>query len=435
MNTKHFNSEMGQAIVYLALGLVVFLGFVALAIDGGMVLADRRDAQNATDASALAGASAAAQNLGGAIVNPSDVNTLCSYYKLDTAKTAAEVAARNRATSNDYNITETNTKDEPNTVYVECGVNVGPYMDVSVEISKTTQTSFLQVLVPNSTLTNKMQSIARLHTARALGGGNTLIALGLIQNSIDVGGAANLRIMGGGVFGNADADCDGSSSKEFIMVCSGEDVDGCTGSDAPIIPESVNIVGENHCSGQIHPNAITGATPLDPNDFVITPNCTGHEYGTGHAALPLDGNGKLAAGLYCVYGDLDIGKKGGLKSGDGISIYLVDGGFKINANDTINLASPKTGDTPTNGAIPGLLFFSPLTNHSSISLNGNPEGYMHGTWLLPGINMSKWNGTFYGEFRGQLIVRNFNMRGTFDGGLWYDTDWISVLPASIDLLH
>lgn len=56
MNTKHFNSEKGQAIVYLVIGLVVFLGFVALAIDGGMVLADRRDAQNATDASALAGA-------------------------------------------------------------------------------------------------------------------------------------------------------------------------------------------------------------------------------------------------------------------------------------------------------------------------------------------------------------------------------------------
>ena len=52
-------------IVFLVLGLVVFLGFVALAIDGGMALADRRDAQNATDASALAGAAAAAQQLGG----------------------------------------------------------------------------------------------------------------------------------------------------------------------------------------------------------------------------------------------------------------------------------------------------------------------------------------------------------------------------------
>ncbi len=64
MNTKHFNSEKGQAIVYLVIGLVVFLGFVALAIDGGMVLADRRDAQNATDASALAGASAGGAAIG-----------------------------------------------------------------------------------------------------------------------------------------------------------------------------------------------------------------------------------------------------------------------------------------------------------------------------------------------------------------------------------
>jgi Flp pilus assembly protein TadG len=435
MNTKQFNSEKGQAIVYLVLGLVVFLGFVAMAIDGGMVLADRRDAQNATDASALAGAAAAAQNLGGALVDPSNVNTLCSYYQLSNAKTDAEVAAIGRATSNNYTITATSTEGQSNTVYVKCGVSGGPYMDVSVEISKTTQTSFLQVIVPDTTLTNRMISIARLHTARAIGGGNTLVALGLIDNSIDVGGAANLRIMGGGVFGNADADCDGSSSKEFIMVCSGSDVKTCTGASAPIIPDSVAIVGQNHCSGQIHPTPQTGATPLDPNDFVVTPDCSGHEYGAGHAALPLDSNGKLAAGLYCVYGDLDVGKKGGLNSGDGITIYLVNGGFKINANDIINLSSPKADEEPENGAIPGLFLIAPLSNHSSITLNGTPQGYFHGTWLLPGIDMSKWNGTFNGEFRGQMIVRNFNMRGTFDGGMWYDKDWISTLPASIDLLH
>jgi len=35
--------------------MVVFFGFVALAIDGGMALADRRNAQNVADSASLAG--------------------------------------------------------------------------------------------------------------------------------------------------------------------------------------------------------------------------------------------------------------------------------------------------------------------------------------------------------------------------------------------
>ncbi len=63
MNTKPQNSEKGQAIVFLVIGLVVFLGFVALAIDGGMALADRRHEQNAADAASLAGGGKAALDL------------------------------------------------------------------------------------------------------------------------------------------------------------------------------------------------------------------------------------------------------------------------------------------------------------------------------------------------------------------------------------
>jgi uncharacterized membrane protein len=54
-------SEKGQALIFLALGMVVFLGFVALAIDGGMLFSDRRHAQNASDASALSGGGQAAE--------------------------------------------------------------------------------------------------------------------------------------------------------------------------------------------------------------------------------------------------------------------------------------------------------------------------------------------------------------------------------------
>ncbi len=62
MNTYR-NSERGQAMVFLVISIVVLLGFVALAIDGGMAYSDRRHSQNGADASSLAGGGAAALSL------------------------------------------------------------------------------------------------------------------------------------------------------------------------------------------------------------------------------------------------------------------------------------------------------------------------------------------------------------------------------------
>src|SRR5512134_3850707 len=49
-------SERGQALILIALALVGLLGMAGLAVDGGNVFNDRRKAQNAADAAALASA-------------------------------------------------------------------------------------------------------------------------------------------------------------------------------------------------------------------------------------------------------------------------------------------------------------------------------------------------------------------------------------------
>jgi len=53
---KRRSNEKGQVIVVLALAMIVLLLFAALAIDGGNMYTNRRIAQNAADAGALAGA-------------------------------------------------------------------------------------------------------------------------------------------------------------------------------------------------------------------------------------------------------------------------------------------------------------------------------------------------------------------------------------------
>src|SRR5450830_1091808 len=87
MRAQKSKSESGQILVLLAVGFVALLAFVALAIDGGSVYLDRRSAQNAADAAALAGA-----------------YDLARYPKMDTATLTSKIKedSCNRARDNHY---------------------------------------------------------------------------------------------------------------------------------------------------------------------------------------------------------------------------------------------------------------------------------------------------------------------------------------------
>jgi len=95
MNNKR-KRERGQAIVMIAFGFIVLIGFAALAIDGGMVYSDRRHAQNAADAGALAGGGAAALTMENEHIFFSDFD--CDNVAAPVA--AAESAAENLANQN-----------------------------------------------------------------------------------------------------------------------------------------------------------------------------------------------------------------------------------------------------------------------------------------------------------------------------------------------
>src|SRR5206468_8340505 len=55
MTVAKTNKTKGQAMVVAALCMFVLLAAIGLAIDGGLLYGERRKAQNATDAAALAG--------------------------------------------------------------------------------------------------------------------------------------------------------------------------------------------------------------------------------------------------------------------------------------------------------------------------------------------------------------------------------------------
>jgi hypothetical protein len=72
MNKQQKHTEIGQSLVIVALGMVAFVAILALVIDGANAYAAKRQAQNAADAGALAGASA-----------------MCKYHSEEIGETTA----------------------------------------------------------------------------------------------------------------------------------------------------------------------------------------------------------------------------------------------------------------------------------------------------------------------------------------------------------
>ena len=75
--------ERGQVLVIVAVGMVIIIALVGLVIDGGYAWGQQRQAQNATDAMAEAGATVLAYNLKGVPVTDGDVG--CALEKMADA--------------------------------------------------------------------------------------------------------------------------------------------------------------------------------------------------------------------------------------------------------------------------------------------------------------------------------------------------------------
>src|SRR4030042_796463 len=201
MNNTPHESESGQAIVFLVIGLVVFLGFVALSIDGGMALADRRHEQNAADAASLAGGGKVALDLESAYINHKNWN--CG--NLGFAMNNGEYFAIARADDNNFTITNTVGFDH-NYVDASCS-NAGKYIDMTVEISATTPSNFLQLIFPKS-LHNEVEAVTRIYPGGGLAFGNAIVALnpascaGASKTGAGFRGASDSIVKGGGIFSN-----------------------------------------------------------------------------------------------------------------------------------------------------------------------------------------------------------------------------------------
>ena len=189
----HRTGERGQAIVIVGFMVVVLIGFIGLAIDGGRLYWERRVLQNAVDAAALS----ASDNYQDSQSISSSLHAAAAEYAANEKiyGTAASAPSWTAAT---VDITWSGSTDKMHIVYTAAG-SVSAF---DVSSNHTIPLAFMSVL--GSGTTAKVSALAEGHAKTGGTSGDGLVTLSQVNcsggagSSLKVSGASTQIIINGG---------------------------------------------------------------------------------------------------------------------------------------------------------------------------------------------------------------------------------------------
>lgn len=444
MKKKGMRTEKGQSMVLLAVAFIALLGFTALAIDGGMVYANRRHAQSAADAASLAGAGAAALYLENHYVGYEDWS--CNDPRVTRAMKSdpggAEVSAINRAESNDYTIDGDISDNNGVRAYCVSGEDNGSwidkYIDVKTMITSDTPTTFAH-FVFGGPLRGTVESVARVRPRIPLGYGNAIVALGMDcdDGGIVFDGSITVDVTGGGIFSNSCIEAGG-----------GVNVNVYGGHDITCVPEDCYTLSGS--SGVVQPTPEEGTgIPLPPSSVEVPePVCAGlpnrGDYNGDGTLEPgqytririQNGDHTMEPGLYCVSEEVTI--NGGSLAGTTVTFYLTSGDFATSGNATTRITAPQIRNCgapcDTYHAVPGVLIYLAEGNTGEAALLGTEDSEFLGLVYVPdGTIEAGGTSSALGEIHAQLIGKAVNIHGNTSIVINFDDQMNYQIPASLEL--
>lgn len=377
--------ERGQALIVIAIALVLLVAILGLVIDGGNAFLDRRSAQNAADSAALAAA-------------------LTRIRGQSDWVAAALTSAKDNGYSNDGQRSVVEVYSPPSS-----GPFVGNVEYIQVVITSHVNTYFAKV-IGQSQITNMVQATARSKPSevREMLHGMALVSLTPTSNcgntkAFWIHGNGMLDISGGGVFVN-------SNNQNCALIQQGN------GSvhlqDANQI---VTVVGgASILKPQLMiPGVTVGGSPYNypPPFFMPTVDCgdqkaeinpdgTSMTPGTWKDKFPPDGVTTLESGTYCLNAGFEVNGNQTLE-GHGVTFLVADGKVQFGGGANLILDAPTTGDNK------GLLIYVPMASGAKVVLNGGPESAMVGTILAPAsdivINGNSSSSGFHSQIVGYRI--------------------------------
>jgi Flp pilus assembly protein TadG len=454
------SSEKGQILVLLVLVLMGLLGFTALAIDGGMIYADRRYMQSAADASSLAGASSAAQYIEDNNYTTADFN--CSLGIVPGMLAAAEDVAQQKAIKNDFDDIKTN--DELGTSVFDYGImatcdSATNNVEVLVKITKQTNTSFIQVIT-GEPMKNTVTSIGEAEPGFNAGGGAAIISTsfecGTNKGGVHIDGTPRIEINVGGIFSNSCAEFKGTT---YVDVKSGKieyykDSYWLKSGNCPH-PEDCLVSPEPTPAEDYHPITYENI----PAPVCLAGSETNVTVGTGNEAtlnpgnfgsIRITGKGKITLnpGLYCISEEITVND--GTFIGEGVTIYytnttpssgdgifITGGDIKLLAqNLSPNTVTPSTGVAGL-GAIEDMLIYLGRDSDARVELKGNGGSVFGGTVYAPSSNIfiggtpNLDSGDDTVTYATSIIGYDVTVSGTANLNITYEKDMDYGVPASM----
>jgi hypothetical protein len=448
MNQKRPSSEQGQVLVLLVLVIVGLLAFTALAIDGGLLLADRRGAQNAGDAAVLAGGYRVANTLEdyekGYTIDYEDWN--CSDVSPVIA--LAKVEAAQQAAANSYPITNSLKIDSSIAMVCEGGKNYGSYVDKYVDttasITSRVDSAFAHFVFEGG-LQNSIIAVSRVRPRMPLGFGYPVYAHRDSCDNIS-GNVGGVRINGSvqvtiEPFRDIDGNFYSVMSDDCITKASGANLNSNGGmvnrvGAGPIGVQQSNVLpvwsllfSEINCETYLSSSSSNGDGTINPgiyNSITV-------------------GNGQVLTmnpGLYCFDGNFVI-QDGGKVKGNGVTIYMRSGNFNSNGGSDVRLNAPAFSLNSGSG-MTGVLIYMVEGNAGTITLRGHyvdsdDRSYFIGTVYAADADSTisiSGAGNQMIEYNIQAIAGRVRFQ---DGGTsvildpYKDTDYIYFLPARLTL--
>ncbi len=328
---KMFRDEAGQTLVFTALLMCCLFGFMALALDMGVLFRAHRKIQIAADAGASAAGLAAeyGQSVACSGTTPSG-----------TASTSVKCAAGNAAGANGVTGSQLEV-NQPNTNGSHIGAE---YIEVIVRQPNPSvfMAAFSGTQLGGGNSNFKTVSVATRAVSGIVPGANCMYALDPhADDAFDVQGAGIISAPNCTIQINSD-------SQEALCT---------TGGKATIDTIAINIVGAQNPKGKCNKsqsNATTGVTPVtDPFSGLATPVCDGtNTFGGTNITGPTTisgttfsfknettGSGATAttAKVVCFSGNnVTIASGVTLGAAGGNSVFVFQNGVKIGGTVTIN---------------------------------------------------------------------------------------------------
>jgi len=481
--------ERGQAMVVMAFALIVLLGMLALSIDGGRAFTERRKAQNAADAAAMAA-----------------VRELGSGASSATARRIAyETALRNG-----YDLVEEDIS------IIDVAVDYGTYnpgltasYEISITVDSGVEATFAQFVYDNFLDVNAHSTMEVVLSRSPFAGfgmvslaGNCPSGGGANGSGIGSGGGGNsggVTIYGGSMLSNIpNSGCAfyPPNNGDGVFACtvhfnigSGNSAAACIAAGGQLINlQAVSPSGTcagNGCDdniGTIDGNFNNGVSLPDPMADLPTPKCLGNEnnpnpakvngkYQPGYYTPGGLGAGVYDPGIYCIKADgaeNSAGNTFGMSGGEidarsGVLFYFYDNGGSYAANLGLSGGAAMLLNAPGNGTgsnklicpnepqpletdaaradpcnYQGLAIFVKQGKTNDLDLGGNGGFAIFGTIYGNKSTLNAHGGgssIYEMQVHGQVLTYQISNDGGGSLQVWYEEQYAYVVPPYINALN